>query len=300
MSLKIQIMLRILVPLQQAEPFGIIVHKGTDAQIFGIVQRAPQPLAGTVLNQQPVAVMNFWPMVVKPVFGVFSEQKHGSQRCNPQLVDFFARIQQAFHIHNGCFAGCYHKFISAGNTWAVKESINGYRIGSPGRTFDPEFPENRKFFTGLYCCVNRQPAGGNAVFLVLCQSTEITGSQKGNQFIVITGSVKRRMQPKTGISDVFELFGVKFVLAVIKVVGRIFNRPGFAVDNLVNRYRNLKQRTQMEKLNLKRQFFSKPRAVVPGKTDVPVLVVIKLFQALRKRFCRSDISALRKFACHLG
>ena len=240
--------------------------------------------------------MNFWPMVVKPVFGVFSEQKHGSQRCNPQLVDFFARIQQAFHIHNGCFACLYHKFISAGNTWAVKESINGYRIGSPGRTFDPEFPENRKFFTGLYCCVNRQPAGGKPVLVPLPQRAEIARAQKRNHFVKIRQAVQRIMQAEPGIAaapDFLKILGRNLVLAVVEKFRMICQRHRLAVDNLVNRHRRRKHPADMEQLQVKLQLVLCPRPVRGFEADVAVFVIVEPAEFSRRQFCRLLVRGCR-------
>lgn len=59
------------------------------------------------------------------------------------------------------------------------------------------------------------------------------------------------MQTKTGIAEMVVGY-FQIIFAVIEKSGRIVNRFGFAVNNLVNRNRNLKQGTQMEKLYFKR------------------------------------------------
>ena len=69
-------MLRVTISLHQTEPFGIIVFKRADAQIFRIVQRPPQPFVIAVPLQQTVAVVNLGTMIVKLMLVVFAEQKH--------------------------------------------------------------------------------------------------------------------------------------------------------------------------------------------------------------------------------
>ena len=185
--------------------------------------------------------MHFRPVVVKFVFGVFSEQVHGGQRRNAQFVDFLAGENFGVDIHHRVFARSDDKGIDAGRARAVQQGVDGNRLVVSFRPDQPEFAEDRKFFPGLDGGVDRQPAGGKAVFLMFAECAEVAGAEEGNQFVVIFARVQRVVQAEAGIAQFRQLVGVQAVFAVVEISGGIFERMNAAVDDFVDRNRGEKQ-----------------------------------------------------------
>ena len=62
--------------------------------------------------------MNFGTKIVKAVFGVFSEQIHGRQRCYAQLSDILSEEQTSRHIYDRIMPRRNDKLIRSGNARA--------------------------------------------------------------------------------------------------------------------------------------------------------------------------------------
>ena len=133
--------------------------------------------------------MNFRTMVIKTVFGVFAEQKHGCQRRNTDFINGFSGDKNRIDVHNRLFARRNDKGVSTGNAGAVQQRINGDALVAAFGTLNPEFAENREFLAGLNCGVNRQPASRKAVFLLFAQCPEVAGAEKRDQLVIISGTV---------------------------------------------------------------------------------------------------------------
>ena len=84
------------------------------------------------------------------------------------------------------------------------------------------------------------------------------------------------MQAKTGVTQIVVCRFGQLVAPVVEKLRRIFNACGFAVDNLVNRNRNLKNGAEVEKLQFKGQLFSVPGTVFAYKANVTVFVIIQI------------------------
>ena len=114
-------MVKVQVPLRQAEPCRIIDLKGVDEQCLGIDQGTPDPLPCGSGNHETIRVVNLWPKIIHDSgVGVFTVVEHARHGGDTELCDRFTEKQREFDIDDGFFSRMDDEMIGSGNAGAVQ------------------------------------------------------------------------------------------------------------------------------------------------------------------------------------
>ena len=148
------------------------------------------------------------------------------------------------------------------------------------RSNQPEVGEVRKLLAALTGCVDGEPAGGHSVKLVAAEHPEIRRAQKHQQLVLIGRGVQRVVNPKTGEPQIAIGLGRR-VVAEGEIIRAVGNLGPLTVGDFVDVNARLVEESAVKELNLEWQFFAAPQRALRQETDLPVMIVIKIFQVVR-------------------
>ena len=155
-GLQILVIGEVTVSLHQPEAlerFG--AERGAD-QTLGVGQRAPHPLAGAVVDQQAVGIVNLGAEVLERRGLVLAVVVHARQRRKPELADLVTHEQGDFDVDLGIDAGLQHEAIGAGGARRIEQRVDFQRGRARRWPHHPELGEGRKFLTRNQPGVDRQ------------------------------------------------------------------------------------------------------------------------------------------------
>ena len=165
----------------------------------------------------------------------------------------------------------------------------------------PELAEERELLVVVELAgIDRQPAGGETVFLVPSQPPEVAGADERDQLVILLGVVQRIVDAETGEAEVDRQPPGQLQRAVVEQVGRVGDRGEYALPADVHRHRPAEQVAEVEELQAEpaapaaqqRPLGTEPDLAPP----VPVHPVEHLGQLRHvgiERVCRQALGASR-------
>src|SRR5690625_4092406 len=164
--------------LQESEAARGVVDKSVGAQLAGIVQGAPDALAGPRPDGEAVTIVNPRMPVGGAVAVMLAEPVHGHERGYAETLDRAAEVEFRLDFHDHAAFVPHVEAIGAGQAGALQQRIDDYLSAVLRGSLHPEAGKVREF---LFCVGESRVYGdracGNAVLIFLAGGAEVGSAE---------------------------------------------------------------------------------------------------------------------------
>ena len=279
-EVEILVMLEDAVALHQAEAARIAVDEGGDGGLDRVAQRAPDPLAGAGVHQQPVGIVQFAAVVVEEAAVVLAGEEHRGEGGEAKLGDLAPGEEMGRDGHDGGPAGEDEELEGAGDGGAVEQGVDGDAVRPRRWRLHPELAEIGELLAPRHARANGEAARGEPVLLAAAEEAEIARADEGDQLVMHARVVEGEMQAKAREARIHRQGRFEAGAAIVEQVGGVGNGRGDALAHDVHGDGPGEQEAQMEQVHPVGRAWRVEEGPLGAEADVAPLVELQPPQRL--------------------